>query len=283
LEVGATLSPQARLWVIGGLYLAVAIKIGLWPFQTWIASGEHLNRRAHAWLYATLMPNLGFYLLYRVSPLLATAPIGRQIVFWAGGVSGAFALLAVLRRSPSRPRPNDLTAILGSIIWCVASLGNPKVAWWGLLAMSVVRLPLFLAYPRAEVPPAEVSNWLVAGGRGQRVLRRLRARMETEGLDRILSTLWVTIHRLARGLYTHLELNTLDRGLESLARESLMFTTDIYATMEQQGLEGALRAVTRGALEGSHILRRRHSGRLRVSLRWIVLCIALAVVWVMCT
>lgn len=279
LEAGGALPAAAQLWVIGGLYLAVAVKIGLWPFQRWIASGARLSRDVHAGLYATLMPNLGLYLLYRVSPLLAAAPSLRPVVFGVGALSGAVALLSIVRR-PAASRPSDVNALLGSVIWCATSVGTPKIAWWGLLAMSFVRLPLFLTLPRpAKAPSGDLAARWADGGEAHQMVRRLSTRVEKGGLERGVAALWAAGQRLARGLYAHLEINTFDRGLETLAQRTLAATANVHATLEQQGLEGALRAVARGVLRGSHLLRHRHSGRLRANLRWIVLCIILAVAW----
>ncbi|MCK4473356.1 MAG: hypothetical protein KAW49_16360, partial [Anaerolineae bacterium] len=73
LSAGGALDATRLGLVVTGLVLAVWVKLGIWPFHLWIQPGRRLGLASHAWLYATVMPNLGAYLLYRVTPLLALA------------------------------------------------------------------------------------------------------------------------------------------------------------------------------------------------------------------
>ncbi|HRT32032.1 MAG TPA: proton-conducting transporter membrane subunit, partial [Anaerolineae bacterium] len=65
LAAAPALSARALGWVTVGFALAVSVKIGVWPFHFWIRVGQSLSHPGDLWLYATVMPNLGLYLLYR--------------------------------------------------------------------------------------------------------------------------------------------------------------------------------------------------------------------------
>jgi hypothetical protein len=71
---------------------AAWVKLGGWPFHLWSRAGRGLSLASQAWLYATLVPNLGAYLLYRVTPLLAVAGLLRTPLLWLGA---SCALIAI--------------------------------------------------------------------------------------------------------------------------------------------------------------------------------------------
>ncbi len=57
-------------WVLGGFLLAVMVKTAIWPFDRWLrCTSTEKNQMPH-WIPAFLMPTLGFYLLYRIRPIL---------------------------------------------------------------------------------------------------------------------------------------------------------------------------------------------------------------------
>jgi hypothetical protein len=287
LEIAPALANFAALegaaaWVVGGFFLAVAVKLGLWPFHTWMAPGALPSRSAHAWLYATLMPNLGLYLLYRVAPLPAASPLLRTALLGAGLVSGLITAWALWRRPEPSLRAARLTALLHSLVWCLALLLEAKVAWWGLLALSAVRLPLYLRSPRPEaadgrVPAAEPA----LDGNLRRLARWIYGGVETGGLERLVVGVSAGLVGVARWLYTHVERGMLDQGLESLTQRTVAVTEETYVVLEQRGLEGLFHTVARTLLAGSARLRRWHTGRLRVNLWWLILSLALALLWVL--
>ncbi len=277
----AALEGAAGTWVVGGFFLAVAVKLGLWPFHTWMRPGALSSRAVHAWLYATLMPNLGLYLLYRVAPLPAANPLLRTALLGAGLASGAITAWALWRYPDPALRAVRLTALLHSLVWSLALLLEARIAWWGLLALSAIRLPLYLRSGRTEAvterAPAREPAW---DGSLRRLARWIYAGVETGGLERLVGGMSTGLGGLARWLYTHVERGTLGEGLESLTQRTVAVTEETYGAVEG-GLEGLFHTVARGVLAGSARLRRWHSGRLRANLWWLIACLVLALFWVL--
>ncbi len=252
LAAVATLPPNVQTWISIGFLLAVAVKVGLWPFHAWIESGMRLTRSTYTWLYATLMPNLGLYLLYRVAPLAGGLPALRALLLIAGGLTGVALLLTLLRYPDPRRLPARLGILLTTVVWGLALGWRAEVAWWGLVALTLVRLPFYLRLP-ATLPSEKASpGWLKPRYR---------------------------VQHLAEQLHSGVEIGLLERGLTALGQGLPAWAETLYQRVEQQSLEGLLRGIVRRTLQGSRQLRRLHTGRLRANLWWIVLCLALAISW----
>ncbi len=274
LEAGAALSLGVQAWVAGGFLLAVAVKIGLWPFHAWIHSEGRLDRLTGTWLYATLMPNLGLYLLYRVAPLVRAAPALRWGAIGAGIVAGAATLLTALARVRRAGKPAHILAGIGAVLWCAAVALHYRIAWWGLVVLSLVRLPLFLR-PTIAVE----SDTRVAFGDGiHRFARWLHLDVQEGVLERGLGTLAAGLGRIAGWLHDHVERDVLERGLTESAERTLTGAQQLHERVEQEGLEGGLRELVYTILHASHHLRLWHGGKLRVNLVWVVLSLVVATV-----
>jgi hypothetical protein len=274
LLAGAELPTGVRAWVVGGFFLAVAVKIGLWPFHAWIHSGERLNRPAGAWLYATLMPNLGLYLLYRVMPLTVGRPGLRWGLIGLGIAAGGATLLAAFRRPDRRRRPFRILAGGMALIWCAAIGLQGRIAWWGLLALSVARLPLLLR----RLPSPSPQAWAPVDTGVRQFARRVRADVQVGILERGLSTMVAGLSRVSTWLHDRVERGILERGLSQGAGTMIHGARRLYDRVEQEGLEGGLRELTHTMLHASHHLRLWHGGKLRINLGWVALCLIVAMV-----
>jgi len=136
--------------VVAGSILAVWVKLGGWPFHLWSQSGRRLSLASQAWLYATVMPNLGAYLLYRVTPLLALAGPLQTAALWLGAGGAALAALIALTQADLRAALVYLGAAQGGLALFVAAAGVKSAVWVGLLALTPLRLLLFLVADAAQ-------------------------------------------------------------------------------------------------------------------------------------
>ncbi len=254
LEAITTLPASIQVWINLGFFLAVAVKIGVWPFYAWIDSGRRLARNTSMWLYATLMPNLGLYLLYRVAALPMLLPeTARPLhtIFLIFGVGAGMLTLFALTQRPSAVRfPARSVALLSTLLWCAALLGGGKVAWWGLLALSLIRLPIYLALPHKEEDDLEAPapRWERWDQQIEHVAHRIRDDVES----------------------------VLDRGLDVIAGGVSAAAHYLYTVIEEQSLEGLLREIVRKTLQAGRGLQSWHTGRLRANLWWVILCLVLA-------
>ncbi len=146
LDIDAALAagqglPLPRLgWIAAGFALAVWVKVGLWPFSLWLHAGRRLGGVSRAWLYLVLMPNLGLYLLYKVSPLLAAAGPAQMAVMWVGAACAVIsALLAIFQRDWASGEIVLWSTQGGLILW-VAALGLKSPVWVSLILWTPLRL-----------------------------------------------------------------------------------------------------------------------------------------------
>jgi len=143
LDAGVSLDATRLSWVIIGFMLAVWVKVGAWPFEGWQQIGEQLDPTSHGWTYATVLPNLGLYLLYRITPLLALQPALRAWMLWLSLVGMALVIIIALLKRDLRAALAHLNAAQGGLALCLAVGGQHMLIVTLLLGMTPLRL-LFL-------------------------------------------------------------------------------------------------------------------------------------------
>jgi formate hydrogenlyase subunit 3/multisubunit Na+/H+ antiporter MnhD subunit len=163
LEAAGTLGAARLGWVIFGLVLAVWVKLGIWPLHLWIGWGRGLRPSTQAWLYTTLMPNLGAYLLYRVTPLLASGPGVQTLLLWLAAGAAMLAVVSALTRRDLRSALIYIAAARGALLVFAAAAGAKAAVWLGLLATPPLQLLLFLA---GEAPERGASSVRGRAARG---------------------------------------------------------------------------------------------------------------------
>jgi NADH:ubiquinone oxidoreductase subunit 5 (subunit L)/multisubunit Na+/H+ antiporter MnhA subunit len=137
-------------WVMAGFVLAAWVKLGGWPFHLWSQSGLRLSLASHVWLYATVVPTLGTYLLFRVTPLLSLAGPLQGTALWIGAGGAALAALLALTRTNPRAALVYVGASQGGMALFSATAGLDPAVWVGLLVLTPLRLLLFLAADAAQ-------------------------------------------------------------------------------------------------------------------------------------
>jgi len=160
---GGALDAARLAWIVAGFVLAVWVKLGGWPFHLWSQPGRRLSLASQAWLYATVVPNLGAYLLYRVTPLLALAGPLQTMALWLGAGGGALAALIALTQADLRAALVYLGAAQGGLALFVAAAGVKPAVWLGLLALTPLRLLLFLAADAAQSSASPTRRGVAAG------------------------------------------------------------------------------------------------------------------------
>ena len=383
------------VWVVGGFLLAVWVKTGNWPFIFWqnaaAASPSLLSR---AWFLATVMPNLGFYLLYRTAPLMAQSETVRNFISIAAAGSALAAMLLVWRKKDFSESILLLFAFQGSITlfaavhrldaltWGsipVASLlrfiffggwrlrshsaqserfahisgglilglyvffaaaiakqrGSPPIVTW-VVEASLALLALWFANQWREIPepgeqgrilqPANHHKWqgwgftslismlfifipllftplnhretlisslsfsglslfslpvispsfwiLLIGLWGAGKLNWL------EKIERPLTTNWqnglAAVRHVPERIYNFVEIFLYQKGLKGAVSILFKFSSGLYGILEKTTFETGLHLLVKGTWASSTMLRRMHTGRLRINLMWIVLTMALA-------
>jgi len=151
LEGTISASSVAHLgWVMAGFVLAAWVKLGGWPFHLWSQSGRRLSLASHVWLYATVVPTLGTYLLFRLTPLLSLAGPLQRTALWIGAGGAALAALLALTQTAPRAAWVYVGAAQAGLALFITAAGVASAVWVGLLALTPLRLLLLLAADAAE-------------------------------------------------------------------------------------------------------------------------------------
>ncbi|HDQ70890.1 MAG TPA: hypothetical protein ENN19_02205, partial [Chloroflexi bacterium] len=145
LQAGATLDNVRLGWVVAGLLLAVWVKMAGWPFHLWSRFGRKLSLNMHAWLYAIVAPNLGAYLLYRVTPLLALHSPLQAVALWLGAGGAALAMFIALTQEDIRNVLIYVGAAQAGLLLFTAACALQMAVWLGLMATTLLSLLLFLS------------------------------------------------------------------------------------------------------------------------------------------
>lgn len=147
LEIGRALAAAERLSpdllraAAFCFLLVVWVKMGGWPFHIWLRAGEPLVPPSYGWLYATAVPHLGAYLLYRVTPLVHSAQEAQTVAFWVGGVGALPPLL--LGTHSARRKLAHVGAAQAGFALLLAAAGMKEAVWLWLVAVPLPRLLLF--------------------------------------------------------------------------------------------------------------------------------------------
>ena len=261
LDMASRLHGAHLRWITGGMLTAVWIKTAAWPTDGWLQVTKDLSSVSGGWLYGLLMPNLGLYLLYRVTPLVSRDPI----VSWlALGLSGAGVLIAVVRiMSDLRPwqLAVSVTALLSYGALAAAATGHQTMLAWLLLASTPLRMACWLQSQRAPRLTDLMPRIPTSGIRGK-------------GLTRVTEP----IHQ-GWDIVTH-KFVALAAGWAARLHGLATSVVSPHPQSARQSWENALpRAVARSVLGFCRRLQEAHSGQLRRNIQWATLGLLAFLAW----
>ncbi len=120
LEIGpmiaaaVEMAPNARLWVFLGFLLALWIKMAVWPFGIWQGRAYRHAPRVTFWISGVMVPALGYYLLYRITPIINAAALLQNITLFT---ALALVLLMILLNTIRQIRYSRFSQ-LGGVMSC---------------------------------------------------------------------------------------------------------------------------------------------------------------------
>lgn len=261
LASAANLDGAHLAWVAGGFALAVWVKTGTWPFQGWLRTGRRLSAPTYGWLYLIVAPNLGLYLLYRVTPVVRLSPVLSTSLLILGmvstGVSAARLIWALrLRRTGDASADRiveDTASLLGGLGLALAPAVGATAVKILLLAGTPLRLVLAVLVPAILAPSLPQPD---APARSRKPSLAGIARLVRQGV----------------------EVSILERSVTWVAGATTQAARTLHRTIEQEGLEGLLRTTARATITASHWLQRRHTGQLRRNVAWIAAALVVLLV-----
>lgn len=150
--------------VLGLAFLAAAIgKSAQVPVTGYVLRAMEGPTPSSALFYGTLSIHCGVYLILRVEPLLADAPIARMAVFVVGALTAVTASLSSRVRADAKGSLALATAAQAGLMLAEAGLGWTQLAMWHLLAHGLLRLAQFLRTP-SWLEDAQARRSALGGG-----------------------------------------------------------------------------------------------------------------------
>jgi len=163
LDAAATLQGPSLVYALAGFVLAVWVKLGGWPFHVWVQQGRPASLTTRAWLHSIVMPNLGLYLLYRVTPLLQLSQPVQQAAIWIGALGAAVAALIMLTEDDPRTALIYLGAVQAGVALFAAASGVKSAIWLSVVLVTPLRALSFLTADWAERGMVPARRVLVGG------------------------------------------------------------------------------------------------------------------------
>ena len=155
IEVGMQAQYTLRLVASLGFLAAVWVKLAIWPLDCWARAAQHLPPFLRTWYVDLLMPALGAYLFYRVSPLLQTIdhlPSMVIIMSFMSLLAKTFVAHVSREKLPLKHLLNDLSTI------CLFSLGlssHQNALWVYMIYWLIARILFsFFTMKFEHSPPA---------------------------------------------------------------------------------------------------------------------------------
>jgi ech hydrogenase subunit A len=120
------------LGAVGLLCLAGITKSAQMPFSSWLLGAMYAPSPTSALLHSSTMVKAGVFLLLRLSPAIATTPVGYLVAFVGLGTFLFVSLVAVTEQNTKKVLAYSTIGSLGLIVGC-AGVGGPELLWVGVM------------------------------------------------------------------------------------------------------------------------------------------------------
>jgi hypothetical protein len=149
IKAAIDLPVNVRTWILLGFLFALLIKLAVWPFGHWLQRIRETTVGVHFWISGFLMPSLGYYLLYRIIPILTSDILFQNFTLFLGLVLIILILLANILRLVKFDRFTQMSGIYGCFLLGAVAFGASQYLAYYILGLILYRLVLFL---QAEAP-----------------------------------------------------------------------------------------------------------------------------------
>ncbi len=144
LNTAVTLPLNVRLWVFAGFFLAVLVKTAVWPFVLWMRHAHKGSNGATFWVSGMLMPSLGYYLLYRIQPLIDSSGQIKTFVVLIGGGLILMTLLLDFLDHHSFDYFSLMGGLSGSFLFAASAFGPKDHLKYLIAALLLYRFMYYL-------------------------------------------------------------------------------------------------------------------------------------------
>jgi len=133
-----------RTWVFMGFLLAILIKLAIWPFDIWLRRSRKSAPGISFWISGFLMPSLGYYLLYRVIPIITSNAAFQYVLLLFGLIFFFVSIFITQLRSGAYNRFNRMGSVSSCFSLLAATFISTRYIGYYLLGLVVYRLLLLI-------------------------------------------------------------------------------------------------------------------------------------------
>jgi hypothetical protein len=139
IAAAADMRPDARMWVFLGFLLAVLIKLAIWPFGVWLERARQSAPRISLWISGLLVPALGFYLLYRIIPIINSAVFFQNLTFYTALVLLLLTILLTFLHEIRFDRFVHMGSLMSCFLLAAAAFGGGEFLLYYLVGLILQR------------------------------------------------------------------------------------------------------------------------------------------------
>lgn len=154
IVVASELPLSIRMWVFFGFLFALVIKLAIWPFGIWLERVRQTTTRVPFWISGVLMPALGYYLLYRIIPIIGSDIFFQRFLLYFGLALFLLMLLMDYLRLLKFDRFTEISGIYGCFLLGAVAFGASQYLGIYLVCLVLHRLVLLL---RKEITSLKIN------------------------------------------------------------------------------------------------------------------------------
>ena len=158
IEAAVDLPANIQMWIIAGFMLAVLIKLAIWPFGVWLEKAHQSAPRISFWISGLLLPSLGYYLLYRIMPILQSGLIFQNLLISTVLVLGGLIFLLTALQVVKFDRFTQVSGLMGGFLLAAAVVARGQFLVYYLVGLVVHRMVLLFAEKNQSAYQAKLST-----------------------------------------------------------------------------------------------------------------------------
>lgn len=144
VSAAVTMRTDARTWVFLGFLLALLIKLAIWPFGVWLERARQSAPRISFWVSGLLVPALGYYLLYRILPIINSMVVFQNLTLYAALVLALLLILFTSLREINFDRFVHMGSLMGCFLLAAVAYGGGQFLLYYLVGLILQRWLLLL-------------------------------------------------------------------------------------------------------------------------------------------
>ena len=131
-------------WVFLGFLIALLVKLAIWPFGIWLERARKAAPYFSFWVSGVLVPALGYYLLYRIIPIINSTVLFQNLTVYSAITMGLLILVLTALRLIKYDRFTQLSGVMSCFLLAASAFGGGQSLLVYLLALILHRCLLLL-------------------------------------------------------------------------------------------------------------------------------------------